>query len=157
MRLHIGFTGTRHGMSKEQMLGVAQIIDETNVFGLISFADMTGRHGLCVGADEDFHAICRQRQIAVIGHPGPDWPDGKLCAYTICGNTLEPMPHMKRNAAIVAASAIMIATPLESEPQALGGTWKTIGMARKALKRGVLERLHVVGRNGDMLDHSVWP
>lgn len=151
MTLHIGFTGTRHGMSQHQSRRVADILDEVNAPGL------TAHHGLCVGADEDFHAICRERRIDVVGHPGPDWPDGPLCAYTICGHTTAPLPHMKRNAAIVAASNIVIAAPYENDPQRRGGTWATIGMARKALKRGTLRKLYVVGWNGELLQHERWP
>lgn len=151
---HVGFTGTRHGLSQAQGHRVASIVDEA--CRALRGRDVIAHHGLCVGADEDFHAIMRERGWHVIGHPGPDWPDGPLCAYTICGNTVEPLPHMKRNAAIVAASHIMIAAPLESTPQPRGGTWATICMALRALRAGKLQALYVVGRNGELLDHGGW-
>lgn len=163
MNAHIGFTGTRHGMSTEQRDAVDAIVAE--MFGAV-----TAHHGLCVGADEEFQAITRVRGIDVIGHPGPDWPHGDLCARVVCLDVLDPLPHMKRNAAIVAASSIMIAAPHEPEPQPCGGTWgtelarpptrggtwATIGMARKALRAGKLQRLYVVGRNGQLMDHERW-
>lgn len=62
-----------------------------------------------------------------------------------------------RNAAIVAAAQILIAAPLQDEPQRRGGTWATIGVARRALRDGKLRALYVVGRDGQMLDHSRWP
>lgn len=141
MTTHIGFTGTRYGMSTEQRATVDELVSEL-------FGDVTAHHGMCVGADEEFHEICRVRGCRVIGHPGPDWPDGQWCAYTICGEVLDPLPHMKRNAAIVAASQIMIAAPLEDTERNRGGTWATYRMARKALDRGTLRTLYVAWRNG---------
>ena len=148
MTLHLGFTGTRHGLSQHQGARVAALLDEHR--------PSVAHHGCCVGADEDFHAICRERSIRVIGHPGPGWPCGPLCAYTICGETVEPTTYTRRNAAIVAASQIMIAAPLESTPQKRGGTWMTIRMARRALKAGKLQALYVVGRGGALLEWEGW-
>ncbi len=51
---------------------------------------------------------------------------------------------------------IMIAAPFENEPQKRGGTWATIGMARRALKAGTLGKLYVVGRGGELLRHEEW-
>lgn len=150
MTLHLGFTGTRHGLSQQQGRRVAELVD-------LLGADIIGHHGCCVGGDEDFHAICRERGLRVIGHPGPDWPDGPLCAYTICGETVEPQPYMVRNQAIVDASSVVIAAPLEAMPQARGGTWATIRMALRALRAGRLQELHVVDRSGRLLDHARWP
>lgn len=149
--MHIGFTGTRFGMTEPQRRSVADRID--------LLADIRcAHHGLCVGADAEFHEICRARAIPVAGHPGPDWPSGELCArIDSCSSMFERAGHMKRNSAIVAAVQIMIAAPYENEPQARGGTWATIGMARRALRRGTLKELYVVGRDGSLLDHTRWP
>lgn len=154
-QIHIGYTGTRHGMSSPQATRVIHLLSAaTN--GLSTYV---AHHGLCVGGDEQFHDICRASSRAyIVGHPGPDWPAGALCArITDCNEVLDPMPHMKRNASIVAASKVMIAAPYEDTPQPKGGTWRTIGMARKALARGLLKELHVVGRSGELLDYSRWP
>jgi len=51
---------------------------------------------------------------------------------------------MKRNRAIVDISTVMIATPFEDTEQKFGGTWKTIGMARK-----VSRPLAIVFRSGN--------
>ncbi len=147
--LHIGFSGTRDGLSQQQGRKVAELVDSLG-------ADLICHHGCCVGGDEDFHAICRERGLRVIGHPGPDWPDGPLCAYTICGETVAPQGYMVRNQAIVDASAVMIAAPLEARPQVRGGTWSTIRMALRALRAGKLRELHVVDRGGRLLDHARW-
>lgn len=151
MTLHIGFTGTRHGMSAEQFHMVRRLIIEASD-GEVFFA----HHGDCVGADAEFHEICSTLcgQCLVTVHPGPI---SDLSAGCTCTERLAPQPHMRRNAAIVAASQVMIAAPYESEPQKRGGTWATIGMAVRALKRGSLRTLYVVGRDGVLLDHGAWP
>lgn len=151
--LHLGFTGTRFGLSEPQRRAVFDLL---TAIADIHRVPIVAHHGCCVGSDEDFHALCRERQWRVIGHPGPDWPDGEFCAYTICGETVDPQPYMVRNQAIVDAAQIMIATPLEARPQVRGGTWRTIGMALRALRAGKLSELHVVGRDGQMLDHGAW-
>lgn len=148
--IHLGFTGTRHGLSQHQGRKVADLVDSLG-------ADVIAHHGCCVGADEDFHAICRERRLRVIGHPGPGWPDGELCARVVCDETLDPQPYMVRNTAIVVASQAMIAAPLEAQPRLRGGTWATIRMARAALKAYQLQTLYVVGRDGQLLDHGAWP
>lgn len=165
--LHVGFTGTRHGMSEPQRRAVA---DRLTVLADIHRVPIVAHHGCCVGADEEFHEICRQPDIRarIIGHPGPDWPDGELCARVLCDETRPPGAYMKRNAAIVTASRIMIAAPLQDDPirgalgtgrraAVWGGTWRTIGMARRALRAGKLRELYVVGRDGKLLDHGAWP
>ncbi len=152
--MHIGFTGTRYGMSELQIEEVCGLLDDT-----LTLHGFTAHHGLCVGADAQYHDICRSPRggpVTIVGHPGPDWPDGKLCAHVLCDETRPPQSHMKRNAAIVGASQIMIATPLQNEPQPRGGTWSTIRMALRALRTGKLRELHVVGRDGTLLDHTRW-
>lgn len=155
--IHLGFTGTRHGLTDEQRLRVLLLVHD-----LAYGHALTAHHGLCVGADAEFHDMVRAvahavPAYAIIGHPGPDWPSGKLCAAVECDQLLAPLPHMKRNSAIVAASHVMIAAPFEDEPQPRGGTWATIGMARRALRQGKLRDLCVVGRGGELLDHARWP
>lgn len=151
--IHLGYTGTRFGMSALQWTRVHALAVD-----LTAGVPFTAHHGLCVGGDAEFHSIVRGLPLShVVGHPGPNWPDGGLCArITDCDEVMEPAPHMRRNAAVVAAAKIMIGAPYEDEPQARGGTWRTIGMARRALKCGLLGSLHVVGRDGQLLDHGAW-
>lgn len=146
--MHIGFTGTRFGMTDRQHSSVAALVAELTIC-----KPFAGHHGLCVGADSQFHHICRAFSDArVIGHPGPDWPNGDLCSRVECDVTLPPLTHMKRNRAIVSDSHAMIATPFEDEPQERGGTWATIRMALRALLERRLTLLYVIGRDGQQLD-----
>jgi hypothetical protein len=150
MTLHLGFTGTRHGMTPTQFHAVRRVLAEVTADRVF-----VAHHGDCVGADAEFHDICGTfcgRAIVEI-HPGPLSDLSAGCRGT---TRHKPMSHMKRDAAIVAASSVMIAAPFEDEPQDRGGTWATIGMARRALRRGELSELHVVGRDGRLLDHGAW-
>jgi hypothetical protein len=153
--LHIGFTGTRHGMTCDQWERVIEAIGEAG-----NEDPIVAHHGCCVGADVQFHRDVRRlvppSELRVIGHPGPDWPNGPLCAEVECDEMMEPAPYMWRNLAIVSTSNVMIAAPLENEPQPRGGTWATIRMALKALRAGKLRALYVVGREGQLLNHEEW-
>lgn len=163
--LHLGLTATRHGMSDRQWSTVHRLVTRASApHGLVA------HHGECDGGDAQFHRMLveirrapdpwRAGPIRIVVHPGPVGGrhrgdceiDPKLG-----DELLDHLPYMKRNAAIVAASQVMVAAPFEDEPQPRGGTWATIGMARRALRRGLLRGLHVVGRDGQLLDHARWP
>lgn len=162
--LRIGFTGTCHGLSAPQLRTVA---DKLQDIADIHRVPIVAHHGCCVGADAEFHALCRERQFRIIGHPGPHWPWGDLCARQLdCDYFYGPRPYMDRNQMIINAvsldheddrsAGIMIAAPYEMEMQPRGGTWSTVRMALKALRRGVLRELVVVGRDGQVLRHEEW-
>ena len=89
-----------------------------------------GRHGGCVGGDEQFHHLCKKFGWRVEVLPGPTI-EGKIC-YADADYIYPPAPHMQRNKSLVAFAHWMYAAPYEREPQEHGGTWKTIGFARKA-------------------------
>jgi hypothetical protein len=135
--MHVGFTGTRHGMTDAQRTAVTAILGE--------IGELVAHHGDCVGADGEFHDLCRARSGAsIVIHPGPATDADH--AGKVGDERREPMNHMKRNKTIVTESAVVIATPFEDVEQEFGGTWKTIGMARKA-KRA----LAIVLRDGTVI------
>lgn len=156
--LHIEFTGTRRGMTQSQLDVVVRLVRDSGA----SYA----HHGCCVGADQQFHIVARAAGIWIVGHPGPGWPNGPLCARVICDEVCESAPYGIRNRAIVDAASyseenlrshgVVIAAPYEDTPQPRGGTWSTILMALRALRAGKIKALHVVGRDGQLLDHTRW-
>lgn len=110
-------------MTDAQRVAVAAILDEVGV--------TVAHHGDCIGADAEFHDLARARSGSLIViHPGPA-TDADHAGKT-GDERREPMNHMKRNKTIVTESTVVIATPFEDVEQEFGGTWKTIGMARKA-------------------------
>lgn len=158
--LHIGCTATRHGMSPAQIVTATRLIEDLLTERMILVGErFVAHHGCCVGGDSDFHEILRRSFDAyahIVGHPGPDWPDGPLCARVECDEVIPPAQYMVRNRAIVASSQVMIAAPLERWPAARGGTRATVSMAIQALRTGKLRATHIVGRDGRLLDHADW-
>jgi hypothetical protein len=62
MPIDIGFTGTRKGMSDEQELTLMRLLAKFR-------KPCRLHHGMCVGADAEAHAICRDMDIQLEGHP----------------------------------------------------------------------------------------
>lgn len=120
MPVHVGFTGTRSGMTGQQKDKVRYFLD-------IFFSAMFARHGDCVGADTQFHQLARSRGLGVTIHPPSD---PKLRAYND-GCVLPPKPYLERNKDIVEWSDVVLATPGERDEVLRSGTWSTIRYAKK--------------------------
>lgn len=115
-----GFTGTRHGMTKEQSFAVSDVLCEVDNF-FIEF-----HHGCCVGADLEAHNIARGLGIVVHGHPGPDSVPPIECVW------IWPVEkHLIRNRRIVESTDKLIAVPNTFEEVLRSGTWSTIRYAMK--------------------------
>lgn len=115
------------GWITSQRLAVVTVVQEVARGGAF-----VAHHGDCVGADAEFHDLCRAEPLSnIVVHPGPleDLPNQAGCTGDL---RRENEPHMRRNKNIVMASTVMIAAPLEPAEQARGGTWRTIEMAQKA-------------------------
>jgi len=127
--MHVGFTGTRHGMTDAQRNRVLVELGRltSGVFRVV------GHHGDCVGADAEFHELLLANWDGayIVGHIPTNDSDRAFCAFD---EARPPLPYMRRNAEIVKAANVMIAAPPTMEPQERGGTWRTIGLARKAKK-----------------------
>lgn len=172
--MHVGCTATRYGATDAQLTMCTQLL-----FDVIGDALAVAHHGMCIGGDAQFHAICRAfgPRVRIVGHPGIS-SDGSADhrADVECDEVREPLPHMKRNATIVSevasgppdgvmpgivlppgcATGVMIAMPFESDPQPRGGTWATTFMALRKWRANRLAALHVIAPNGELLDHSGW-
>ena len=92
---HLGFTGTRNGMTSAQRQVVERMLENGGVF--------TAHHGDCVGADADFHELVRADADGnvIVVHPPLNDSDRAWC---IGDEKREPLSYMKRNAQIVAAA-----------------------------------------------------
>src|SRR5688572_17438329 len=85
-------------------------------------------HGDCVGADAEFHAICRQLDIPIIIYP-PENPD--LRAYCKGAAKVMPvMPYLDRNRAMVDLSHTTLAAPDSMKERLRSGTWATVRYTR---------------------------
>ena len=123
----IGFTGTRNGMTNEQISQVCRILHSFRASD-----ECEGLHGDCIGADADFDAACAALQIPTQCRPCTFENLRARCTDAIS----KPMAPMDRNRAIVADADVMIACPPNYTPIKRGsGTWATIGFAKRAGKR----------------------
>lgn len=124
--MHVGFTGTREGMTVQQRLAVAELAARfSHLVGL------TVHHGDCIGADAEFHSIMRGIGAFIVGHLPVDVQHRAFCDFH---DVRPPLTYLMRNRQIVAAATVMIATPREATVQPRGGTWYTIGYTRKCGK-----------------------
>jgi hypothetical protein len=127
----LGFSGTREGMTPRQLAAVAAILDE--------LAPALARHGCCVGADAQFHQLCRERGIPIVGHPPQD---ARMRARLEGFLRVEAAkPYLLRNKDIARESTVLVAAPKEQREPADPrghGTWST---ARYARQRGVRARV----------------
>lgn len=131
----VGFTGTRSGMSKKQ---ATEVIEFLKAHDAITVA----QHGVCIGADIDFHAICRaiNPSIFIVGHPGKgmyDKPGIRPNRGSVVLDQEEPEDtHFSRNRKIVDTSDILLACPYNDNGE--GGTWYTINYAKKVGKTVII-------------------
>lgn len=133
----LGFTGTRKGLTAEQLA----VFNET----LAVFNETVGRaiapleafhHGSCVGADVEaamaVAAIFPTTRI--IAHPGrvDDLWNGVSYVDHV---TLPAKPPLARNRDIVEACDLLLACPYWMFERQRGGTWYTVRFARRMGKR----------------------
>lgn len=120
--MKIGFTGSRHGMSVEQMRKVRSLIREFD-----QPESLIAHHGDCLGADATFHEICGDFGMHRVAHPPKI---EKWRAFCAAEEVLEPQDYHVRNRDIVIASHHMFATPNTTHEVERGsGTWQTIRLA----------------------------
>lgn len=117
----VGFTGTREGMTAEQIARVEQVID--------SLSPQRAHHGDCIGADAEFHLICNDRDIPIWIHPPLD-PSRR--AFMVSGGVVcyTPKRYLVRNGDIVNSVNFLIAAPKARKEIMGSGTWSTIRYAK---------------------------
>ena len=90
--LKIGFTGTRHGMTKNQEKELEKLVKAKEI--------QEFHHGMCIGSDEQAHFIVSSHKpkIKIVGHP-PQAISTK--AQLCCHKELPPDSWSRRNKDIV--------------------------------------------------------
>lgn len=129
---HIGFTGTREGMSDFQKRTF-----ETVMYAAVLQGDVVVlHHGDCKGADAEAHDIALKLGCGIIIHPPV-----KRIMRAYCQGANEIMPpedYLERDQCIVNSCIGMIAAPKSDKEELRSGTWYTIRYARKMNKRVIL-------------------
>lgn len=121
----IGFTGTRNGMTPQQINTVTTLLAEAKLHEARS---LLAHHGDCVGADATFDQLCAGLQIPRVAHP----PDKNIHrAFCLAECVLMTKPYLQRNKDIVDASNTVIATPETHSERERSGTWSTVRYAKR--------------------------
>jgi hypothetical protein len=118
--MKVGFTGTRVGISTEQLVMLNEVIAECEPTAF--------HHGDCIGADAQAWYIVRSHfpTIRIICHP-PTNPS--LRANTACDEYRRPLPYRERNRDLVHETDLLIACPRAAETER-SGTWSTVRYAK---------------------------
>lgn len=128
--MHIGFTGTRKGMSERQLSALRIYLMSVIDFGTYF------HHGDAKGADQQFHDMVRERcgNAVLVAHPCdiPYWR-----AYCRSDEVRGIYLPLERDRHIVSECALIIAAPASLE-EGRGGTWYTVRYAREAGKPVIL-------------------
>jgi hypothetical protein len=121
--LHIGFTGTREGMSPKQFDALAEIL--SGIRALHQRGDLLPvlHFGDCKGADSEAHDLAAELGFWTIAHP-PTNP--KHRAFCAADEILPELPYLERDRAIVEVCDRLIAAPLTRDEHPRSGTWYTI-------------------------------
>lgn len=133
----IGFTGTRKGMTIQQL---------NQVENLLSKKIIEVHHGDCIGADMEFYSIALKKNIPICIHPPLIDKYRAFCKGAI--KVYEKKEYLERNHDIVDISDILIATPFEMLEKLRSGTWATIRYALKQEKK-----IRIIYTNGIIMDN----
>lgn len=122
----VGFSGSRHGCSSEQLIWLEEALSRDVSMGATEL-----HHGDCIGADEVAHQLALNLGIKVVIHP----PDKDIlrahCTGAVGVEIREPKPYKVRDGDIVRETLALYATPegpFASYPRS--GTWYTIHQAQ---------------------------
>ncbi|GAA1401801.1 hypothetical protein GCM10009613_60720 [Pseudonocardia kongjuensis] len=136
---HVGFTGTRRGMTSPQASAVATALTRLQTAGARFF-----HHGDCIGADDRAATIAHELGLEVVMHP-PTNSAARAWAYF--DHSRPPHRYLVRNRHIVAECAWILACPATFRHELRSGTWSTI---RAALDLD--RRLTIIAPDGVLID-----
>ena len=135
----LGFTGTRDGMTPEQRDSATSFIARLMVGCSEAEMAFEGLHGDCVGADADFHQICRDEGVEGGAMKQRPCTFSGMRAHTDALEISKPEKPMARNQKIVDdCDALLACPPTDFEIERGSGTWATIRMGRKANRQVVI-------------------
>jgi len=117
----VGFSGTRKGMTTLQLGSARELLN--------SLDPVAVHHGDCVGADADFHKLCRHQGIPIVIHP-PTQDRARAMCNGPNVTILPPQHYLVRNRGIIDACNVMVAAPAGPEV-VRSGTWSTVRYAKK--------------------------
>lgn len=124
----VGFTGTQDGMSTEQQIEIHMLLGDLQAYARAS----TGLHGMCVGADAQFHELAKALGYRIVGYPGLNrLGEVEKRATMVCDVERRPQFFLDRNYDMTLESHVMLATPKQMQEVKRSGTWMTIRAAKR--------------------------
>lgn len=126
----LGFTGTRQGMTAQQMVAVDEWF-KANGEKFTGFL-----HGCAIGADAWMaQYVDKAHQfICSFGYPSNTKGQRSTRAVEASDSVYAPAPPLERNRDIVNFCDTLLACPAKMEEEQKSGTWYTIRYARKHKK-----------------------
>lgn len=130
--MKVGFTGTQQGMTAEQRLSFAKLLQSLNATEF--------HHGDCIGADAQAHQIAAE----ILHIPSVHiWPPLANVKRAFCKSPVVTLHaaagYLERNWSIVKATDILIGCPkLQGKEEQRSGTWATIREARRRHKQVII-------------------
>jgi hypothetical protein len=121
--IRLGWTATRDGMTREQMLSVYQYIVHA-YFVPDPGVQVEAHHGDCRGGDAEFHVIATVLGCRTVVHP-PE--NSRLRAWCKADEIRAPKGYLARDWDIASETAELLAAPKAWAPVAGSGTWTTTG------------------------------
>lgn len=118
--MKVGFSGTRKGMTPEQLTAFRVVMEDIIPTG----AEF--HHGDCLGADKQAHGIATELGMKTIVHP-PVNPS--MRAYCKGTESRDKREYLERNKNIVNETTLLIACP-SGMKESGGGTWYTVRYAK---------------------------
>ena len=135
--LHVGFTGTRDGMTVHQQCTFSFLMQQFAKAG-----EFTLHHGDCIGSDDQAHDLSVGHAKVIVLHPPliDRFCNKRVAVISVTGeawSTIESrdkLEYRARNKQIVLASRILIAAPKRMMEERRSGTWMTVRLAREHRK-----------------------
>jgi len=133
LSIHVGFTGTKVGMSDAQKKTLLNWLKACRRF-YRDYAEF--HHGDCIGADAEAHDIATLVGFETSIHPPINEYARAFCTPSF--GSYEAKEYIERNHEIVDCVRVLIATPQTNEEVMRSGTWATVRYARKCKKPVIL-------------------
>ena len=139
--MKVGITGTRNGLSDQQLIFVRTHIPWKEIKEMHT--------GDCIGVDEQLFHHGAAAGIKQIGHPPIKDDVRAFCSFDV---ERELKNYFARNRDIVDESEVLYGFPPTEEDAGKGGTWYTINYGRKVDKP-----VYIVTPSGNVITYNVTP
>jgi hypothetical protein len=119
---HLAFTGTRKGLTPQQVTALSDLLEERWVSGIVFHLGDT------IGADEQARALGYTAKYRLHGHPSTSDDQRAFGRFNL---TYDPLPPLERNRVMVDSAHHLIACPVGTSEELRSGTWATVRYARR--------------------------